>query len=159
MSTVQPRSPIVLQPAGWDQLDAVMGIMARAFDPNFGEAWTRAQCAGILPMHGVKMMLAGEMDRPLGFSLTRMVADEAELLLLAVAPEARRMRIGSMLMVHFIEQAQAFGASRLHLEVRDGNPAAHLYARHQFSIAGRRPNYYRGADGQMFDAITMARRI
>ena len=159
MSTLHSPRPVPLQPAGWDQLDAVMAVMNRAFDPNFGEAWTRAQCGGILPMLGVRMVLAGDSVHPLGFSLVRAVADESELLLLAVAPEARRMGVGSSLLADFIGHAQAFGASRVHLEVRDGNPAVELYRRHLFGVEGRRPNYYRGADGRHYDALTMARPI
>jgi ribosomal-protein-alanine N-acetyltransferase len=67
-------------------LDDVMSVMTDAFDPQFGEAWTRSQCAGILPMTGVSLTLARDADsgHPLGFSLFRTVAGEAELLLLAV---------------------------------------------------------------------------
>ena len=159
MSTVQPRRSVLLRPAGWDQLDAVMAVMDQAFDPDFGEAWTRAQCAGILPMHGVRMVLAGDGARPLGFSLSRTVAGESELLLLAVDPEARRLGIGSNLVTDFLDHARSAGASRVHLEVRDGNPAVALYCSHDFVVEGRRPHYYRGADGRQYDALTMARAV
>jgi ribosomal-protein-alanine N-acetyltransferase len=150
---------VPLQLAGWDQLDAVMTVMTQAFDPNFGEAWTRPQCAGILPMSGVRMTLAGSAADPLGFSLVRSVADESELLLLAVTPKVRRLGVGSSLVADFLDQARAAGAVRVHLEVRDGNPAVELYRRHLFNVEGRRPNYYRGADGRRFDALTLARTV
>jgi [ribosomal protein S18]-alanine N-acetyltransferase len=159
MSIVQPRRSVLLHPAGWDHLEAVMAVMDRAFDPDFGEAWTRAQCAGILPMHGVRMVLAGDGARPLGFSLSRSVADESELLLLAVDPDARRLGIGSDLVTDFLDHARLAGASRVHLEVRDGNPAVGLYCTHDFAVEGRRRDYYRGADGRQYDALTMARRV
>ena len=44
-----------------DDLDAVMDIMAAAFDPRFGEGWTRSQCAGILPLSGVVLITMGLM--------------------------------------------------------------------------------------------------
>lgn len=159
MSTVQPRRSVLLQPASWDQLDAVMAVMTRAFDPDFGEAWTRAQCAGILPMHGVRMTLARDAEQPLGFSLARSIAGEAELLLLAVAPEARRSGVGSSLLEAFLDDARQAGAHRVHLEVRDGNAAVEVYIRHQFAVEGRRSKYYRGSDGQQYDALTMARTV
>jgi ribosomal-protein-alanine N-acetyltransferase len=119
-----------------DDLDGVMLVMTAAFDPAFGEAWTRSQCAGILPMTGVSLMLAREANgAPLGFALFRIVAAEAELLLLAVSPNRR-----------------------VHLEVRDGNPAAAMYRSAGFTAAGRRRGYYRGETGQ-FDAITFARQV
>ena len=54
MSGLRPAASVELQDAGWAELDQVMEVMNAAFDPRFGEAWTRAQCAGILPMRGVK---------------------------------------------------------------------------------------------------------
>ena len=36
-----------------EDLEAVMQVMATAFSDRYGEAWTRSQCAGILPMTGV----------------------------------------------------------------------------------------------------------
>jgi len=92
MSSLAPR-PASLQfdRCEASDLDDVMGIMTIAFDPEFGESWTRSQCAGILPMSGVALTLAraGTSAQPLGFSLLRTVADEAELLLIAVAPSFR----------------------------------------------------------------------
>ena len=39
-----------------DDLDEVMAVMEAAFGDRFGEAWTRSQCAGILPMAGVSLI-------------------------------------------------------------------------------------------------------
>lgn len=157
MSGLRPAASVELQDAGWAELDQVMEVMTAAFDPRFGEAWTRAQCAGILPMRGVKMTLARDSGPPLGFSLVRQVADESELLLLAVLPEARGRGIGSRLLQRFVEDGCNAGLKKLHLEVRDGNDAVELYRRHDFTIEGRRSKYYRGSDGQVRDALTMVR--
>ena len=144
-----------LRAGGAGDLDEVMRIMTAAFDPSFGEAWTRSQCAGILPMHGVTLTIAESGKVPIGFSLVRAVADEAELLLLAVDPNAQRQGIGQALLDDFIATALARGAHRLHLEVRDGNPAIGLYRTSGFSAAGRRRNYYRGLGGESHDAVTL----
>jgi ribosomal-protein-alanine N-acetyltransferase len=139
-------------------LDAVMVIMEAAFGTRYGEAWTRSQCAGILPMTGVSLNLARDArsHRIVGFSLVRTVADESELLLLAVDPAHRRRGIGRGLLEHFLEQARGQGATRVHLEVRDGNPAIAMYCGAGFSPVGRRHNYYRAQDGRQFDALTFA---
>lgn len=159
MSSVQPSPVAQLRTAGWADLGAVMEVMSAAFDPGFGEAWTRAQCAGILPMAGVALTLADGGGSAVGFSLVRQVADEAELLLLAVAPAARHRGVGTQLMRHYVENAGRSGVRKLHLEVRDSNPAVSLYRQHDFVVEGRRRNYYRGAGGQFHDALTMVRRI
>ena len=142
-------------------LDAVMQVMAAAFDPRFGEAWTRSQCAGILPMAGVSLTLAWDHadGRPLGFSLFRTIADESELLLIAVAPDSRGRGVGRQLLDEFVRRAKSSGATRLHLEVRDGNPAVAVYQKAGFSPVRRRRNYYRGSDHSQFDALTLARDV
>lgn len=147
--------PIRLQHGGVDDLDDVMHIMTAAFPPCFGEGWTRSQCAGILPMAGVKLTIARDSRRPVAFSLMRIVADEAELLLIAVDPAEQGKGIGGILLDHFVETGSAFGASRLHLEVRDGNPAVVLYEKAGFVAAGRRRGYYRGPEGKHYDALTL----
>ena len=141
-----------------DDLGAVMEIMQAAFGNQYGEAWTRSQCAGILPMAGVSLMLAndGETGSPVGFSLFRSVASESELLLLAVSPNHRRRGIGRKLLQDFLDHARTDAIARVHLEVRDGNPAIQMYRHAGFEPVGRRRNYYRGQDGNQFDALTFA---
>ena len=146
-------------PGNSSDLDGVMAVMKAAFDPRFGEAWTRSQCAGILPMSGVALMLARDAgDAPLGFALFRTVVDEAELLLIAVAPDHARRGVGRALLDAFIDRARADGARRVHLEVRDGNSAASLYRSAGFAAAGRRRGYYHGGGGQ-YDALTFSRVV
>jgi [ribosomal protein S18]-alanine N-acetyltransferase len=137
----------------------VDALMAAAFDPRYGEAWTRNQCLGVLAMPGVRLTLAYVEDEPAGFALTRTVLDEAELLLIAVVPRARRTGVGSALLRAVIADGQMTGTVRLHLEVRAGNPAAKMYERHGFGRIGVRPGYYRGRVGEVHDAHTYARNL
>ena len=142
-------------------LDSVMSVMDSAFGRRFGEAWTRSQLAGILPMGGVCMVIARD-DRTgetLGFSLFRTVADESELLLLAVVPDRHRCGIGRRLLDDYLERARNDRVARVHLEVRDGNPAVAMYRTAGFSPVGRRRNYYHAPDGRRFDAITFAHQL
>jgi len=156
MATID--NPVRIVPGTSEDLDAVMAIMEAAFGTRYGEAWTRSQCAGILPMAGVSLMLAHDREsgEAVGFSLVRSIVGESELLLLAVAPDHRRRGIGRELLQQFLDSARADGVTRAHLEVRDGNPAIHMYRRAGFEPIGRRRNYYRGADGSLFDALTFA---
>jgi ribosomal-protein-alanine N-acetyltransferase len=156
MATVE--RPVRIEAGTSDDLDSVMEVMEAAFGTRFGEAWTRSQCAGILPMAGVSLMLTrdGDGGAPIGFSLARSVMDESELLLLAVAPDHRRRGFGRALLDRFLDQARAGGVVRAHLEVRDGNPAIEMYRGAGFTPIGRRRNYYRTSDGQQFDALTFA---
>jgi ribosomal-protein-alanine N-acetyltransferase len=106
-------------------------------------------------------MLAREADDGAisGFSLYRTVADEAELLLIAVIPSKHRRGIGRLLLDDFMDRARNDGVARVHLEVRDGNSAVSLYRDAGFSPVGRRRNYYHASDGRRFDAVTLARQL
>jgi len=140
-------------------LPHVMDVMNDSFDPSFGEAWTAPQCAGLLPMPGVWLSIARDGRDVAGFALGRVVLNEAELLLLAVKRARQGEGVGRKLLERFIAIAAERGASRLHLEVRDGNHAIRLYSAAGFTEIGRRKNYYTGRDGQIYDAVTLAKSI
>jgi ribosomal-protein-alanine N-acetyltransferase len=144
-----------------DRLDSIMAVMEMAFDPAFGEAWTRRQVSEALAMRGTHCLLAGPDGlepspgaEVAGFALSRNVLDEEELLLLAVTPALRGRGIGQRLLGRFVEAAKARGATRLFLEMREGNKAESLYRAAGFVNVGHRRHYYRRGHGAPMDAIT-----
>jgi ribosomal-protein-alanine N-acetyltransferase len=148
-----------LREGGVQDLPQVAAIMQEAFDAKYGEAWTSAQCLGMLSLPGVWLVIASLDGDDMGFALARTTLDEAELLLLATRPNARRRGIGGALLRSVVAEASARGAKRIHLEVRSGNDAVGLYRREVFAKVGERPNYYRGKSGQLFDAHTYSRDL
>jgi [ribosomal protein S18]-alanine N-acetyltransferase len=152
------KDSVTVSEGGILDLDAVMRVMDDSFDPAYGEAWTAPQCAGLMPMPGVWLSLAHKGGKIIGFSLARVVVREAELLLLAVRRGSQRLGVGQLLLERFVLVATTRGAERLHLEVREGNPAINLYRRSGFTEVGRRRNYYTGSDGQIYDALTLAKK-
>jgi len=140
-------------------LGIVDSIMQTAFDPRYGEAWTRSQCLGIMAMPGVWLTIALIDDEPAGFALSRFIIDEVELLLLATSPGVRRRGVGSALVRSVIADSVGRGAKSLHLEVREGNAAIRLYREAGFEKVGERRRYYRGSDGHAFDAYTFRREL
>lgn len=134
-------------------------VMRDAFDPRFGEAWTHNQVLGLMAMPGVWLTIAEINGNPAGFALSRRVLDEAELLLLATGQMFRRRGVGAALLRAVISDAGMQGARTLHLEVRDGNEAIKLYRASGFVKVGQRRHYYRGVDGQAFDALTYRRSL
>jgi len=140
-------------------LPQVAEVMHEAFDPKYGEAWTTAQCMGMLSLPGVWLTLASVGGSIAGFALTRTTLDEGELLLLAVRPRLRGRGVGSALLRSVIADARERSVKKLHLEVRAGNDATRLYTRERFEKIGERPGYYRGKHGQQFDAETYARSL
>ena len=154
-----PLPRIMINECGPEALDSVMQVMAQAFDDAYGEAWNHPQCLAMMGLPGVWLSVAHDADKAIGFALGRIVLDEAELLLIAIHPDSRGRGFGALLLDHMSQVAHARGASRLHLEVRQGNPAIGLYERHGFEVAGRRRDYYRGQQGERFDALTLNRDL
>lgn len=92
------------------------------------------------------------LTRPDALLVGRAVADEAELLTLAVAPDARRRGLARDLMSDFAASSRTRGALRAYLEVRaDNGPALALYRAMGWTRAGERRDYL----GPGHDAVTM----
>lgn len=145
-----------------DDVDRIMAVMTAAFDPAYGEAWSRRQVEDALVVGNCHYLLAwpdgGSRDTPpAGFCLSRTGFEEEELLLFAVDPAFRGRGIGWRMLERLAAEAAARGTKRLLLEMRRGNPAERLYRRFGFVPIGERPNYYRAVDGGRIDAITFAR--
>ena len=135
---------------------AEVPALAELHRAAFAEPWSAAALAQLLVMPGAFAWLATRAGRPAGFVLARAAAEEAEILTLAVVPEARRCGIGRALVGAVAGDARARGAGRLHLEVAEDNEAGlALYRACGFSIAGRRRNYYVKKSGNRGAACLM----
>lgn len=100
--------------------------------------WSATEFADLLGAPTTRLF-----ESPNGFLLARVIADEAELLTLAVSPAARRTGLGATLVQRFLADAAATGAKTAFLEVAADNLAAlSLYRRTGWTEAGRRRNYY-----------------
>lgn len=146
-----------------DHVDRIMAVMAAAFEPEYGEAWTRRQVEDALLLGNCHAYLAtctgegaGDEDAVAGFSLSRTGYEEEELLLFGVLPEHRRQGIGMAILQGLAKRAKARGAQRLLLEMRKGNPAETLYRSFGFIVIGERKDYYRTTFGNRIDAVTFA---
>jgi len=132
---------------------ALLGAM---HETAFEEAWGETEIAALLGGPGGFAVIA-EVDEPQGFILCRAVGGEAEVLTLAVRPQARRRGLGRALVEAAAARSQQAGAEALFLEVAEDNiPAMELYQTAGFRLAGRRPGYYQRPDGAT-DALVMRR--
>ncbi len=160
MTTGGMKLPPMVPPD--DDLDRIMAVMLRAFDPMYGEAWNRKQVSDSMLFghcrYGLIAVDGTEPDDPsqdaVGFFLARRVIDEEELLLFAIDPDHRRKRLGYALLARMLDEARSAGMVRVFLEMRRDNPAAALYAAHGFRAMGLRRGYYRTPDGSRLDAIS-----
>ncbi len=145
-----------LKRGGVEDLSAVMPVMTAGFDSDFGEAWNENQCVGMLSLPNTLLHLAFCDEVLAGFSMSRFVVDETELLLLVVKPQFRKKGIGSALLDQTVHWSHECGAHRIFLEVREDNAAINIYHKAGFIAIGRRLRYYKGRDGDFRDAITYA---
>ncbi|MET3589769.1 ribosomal-protein-alanine N-acetyltransferase [Bartonella silvatica] len=104
---------------------------------------------------GHKVSLTCNPDQILGFSLCRLIVDEAEIITIAVHPQFRRQGIGSLLIDHTLRYLYHKCAIRLFLEVEETNISAlKLYQCFGFQKISKRLAYYPTKNGRI-DAIVM----
>ena len=96
----------------------------------------------------------------IGFSVSRMGADEAEILSIAVAESHRGRGLSNRLLLTHLGHLAGRGIRTVFLEVEENNqPARRLYQRAGFGVVGRRERYYRQSGGEALDALLMRRDL
>jgi len=117
--------------------------------------WSEAEFTTLLAQPHTDLISA-----PRGFALIRVIATEAELLTIAVAPAARRRGTGRELLTTALTRAANRGAETMFLDVAaDNSGAIALYLDAGFARTGTRPGYYRTRDGARIDAALFSRPL
>src|SRR5262245_37898411 len=143
-------------PLGALDIDRAASLHAESFVPLGERAWSRQDIGALLATPGTCGLLLQLDGGDAGFALCRVVADEAELLTIAVRPIHRRRGAGRRLLAAVIDQVRQAGALSLFLEVGVDNPAARsLYEQEGFRAVGNRRAYYRRGEGAAADGIVM----
>jgi ribosomal-protein-alanine N-acetyltransferase len=105
----------------------------------------------------LSLRVAEEEGAVCGLIVFRMIADEAEIMNLAVDSSRRGRGTGSRLLEDVIRACKGAGVRKIFLEVRDSNEAArNFYSRMGFTEAGRRRQYYRQP---VEDALVLVRKV
>lgn len=109
----------------------------------FSDPWSANSIASELE-NPLSLWLVAECGvRLIGYVGSQSVFEEADMMNLAVAPDARRQGVAEALISALSEQLVQNGVEVLTLEVRQSNaPAIALYEKLGFTLAGKRPNYY-----------------
>ena len=95
-----------------------------------------------------------------GFAASRMGADEAEILSIAIDAGYRGRGFSRDLLITHLGHLAGRGVRRMFLEVEENNaPARRLYERAGFAVVGRRERYYHAPDGEQLNALLMRRDL
>lgn len=106
-------------------------------------AWSTDALAETLRRHGPYFFAARWEQGIAGFICGRKVANEAEILNLAVRPGVRRHGIGAALLSKLLHTFTLESAAQVFLEVRESNAAAISFYKHfGFHQIGKRAGYY-----------------
>jgi [ribosomal protein S18]-alanine N-acetyltransferase len=136
-----------LRPLRWWDIEQVMPLERELFvnDPWPPEAFWAELALGLSRVYLVAEDPSGRIVGYAGLSCpTGLGAGDAEIMTLAVAPDAQGRGLGRELLDTLRSIAEERGAGRLLLEVRSDNvPAQALYAAAGFEQMSRRPDYYR----------------
>ena len=109
----------------------------------FSDPWSENSIAGELNNQFSLWLVAIYEGRVVGYIGSQSAVDEADMMNLAVLPEYRSHKIGTMLVETLEKQLREQGSYALFLEVRESNlPAISLYEKLGFCAVGVRPNYY-----------------
>ena len=140
-------------------------LLAEIHAGGFRRGWSADEIEGLLADATVSgRVLRRETifgaRRPQGFILIRTVADQAEVLTIAVAPASRGRGYGRQIMEDALRCLYRDLVPEIFLEVDEGNaPARALYARFGFREVGRRERYYRDASGRESHALVLRRDL
>ena len=141
-----------------DDAEAAHNLHARCFPPH--ETWSVGAFRESL-CEPSTLGLAWQLDTRLdGMILLQRVRPDAEILTLAVDPDARRQGLASALLQGARTLLGPYGIDRILLDVAaDNHVAIQFYENSGFHEDGRRKNYYLRSGGEHVDAILMSRQL
>ena len=113
---------------------------------SFGDPWSEETFRDLMRSRQAIFLVVTEglPESVCGYVIAAVIADEAEVLNLAVAGQSRRRGLGGRLLDAALGIVRERGAREVFLEVRESNAAAiALYTSRGFAALSRRARYYR----------------
>jgi ribosomal-protein-alanine N-acetyltransferase len=134
--------------------------LAQLHGASFHRGWGESEFESMLTERNTLVHRLRMGRKIIGFSVSRLAADEAEILSIAVAPSHRGRGLSRDLLLNHLGHLAGRGVKTVFLEVEENNqPARRLYGRAGFTVVGRRERYYRQPGGEQLDALMMRRDL
>ena len=134
--------------------------LAQLHGESFHRGWGEGEFEQMLSERNTLVHRLKVGRKLVGFAVSRMAADEAEILSIAVAAGHRGRGLSRNLLLTHLGHLAGHGVRTIFLEVEENNqPARRLYERAGFSVAGRRERYYQQPGGEQLNALLMRRDL
>lgn len=148
--------------AGWRDIPAMADVEQAAFPDD---PWTTATLWAELALRPRRCYVvaaggAGGGRTTLGYAGLDLAGDVADVMTVAVHPDARGRGLGGLLLERLHERARAAGATDMMLEVRaDNSVGRRLYDTRGYRVVHTRRGYYRTVGGPPVDALVMRKEL
>ena len=134
--------------------------LAQLHGASFHRGWGEGEFESMLIERNTLVHRMRLGRKVIGFAVSRMAADEAEILSIALAASHRGRGLSRDLLLIHLGHLAGRGVRAVFLEVEENNqPARRLYERAGFGVVGRRERYYRQASGEQLNALLMRRDL
>ena len=151
--TAAPLTAIFVESSNKAALALIAQLHRRAFSAQDEQPWSLGAIEKLMASPGFEALVYFAADVPVGFVLVRVVADEAELISVAVDPDCQSKGYAKQVMSFLCDQLKKRQICNLFLEVRqDNQKAIQLYRSCGFKKIGERRDYYKTTSGKKLDA-------
>jgi [ribosomal protein S18]-alanine N-acetyltransferase len=134
--------------------------LAQLHGASFHRGWGEGEFEVMLSERNTLVHRLRRGRKVVGFAVSRMAADEAELLTIAIDKTQRGRGLSRDLLLTHLGHLAGRGVRKVFLEVEENNqPARRLYDWAGFEVVGRRERYYQQAGGEDLNALLMRRDL
>ena len=133
--------------------------LAQLHGASFHRGWGESEFERMLAERNTLVQRLRLGRKIIGFAVSRMGADEAEILSIAIDAGHRGKGFSRNLLLTHLGHLAGYGVRSIFLEVEENNhPARRLYQWAGFAVVGRRERYYQ-QDGEQLNALLMRRDL
>jgi ribosomal-protein-alanine N-acetyltransferase len=134
--------------------------LAQLHGASFHRGWGEGEFESMLTERNTLVHRLRLGRKTIGFAVSRMAADEAEILSIAIDDAYRGRGLSRDLLLTHLGHLAGRGVRTIFLEVEENNqPARRLYERAGFAVVGRRERYYHQSGGEQLNALLMRRDL
>ena len=134
--------------------------LAQLHAASFHRGWGEAEFESMMAERNTLLHRLRQGRQIIGFAVSRIAADEAEILSVAIDASQRGRGLSRNLLMTHLGHLAGRGVRKVFLEVEENNrPARRLYEWAGFGVVGRRERYYQQPGGEQLNALLMRRDL